>query len=260
MFWTLSRKVSAALAAILLSTMVFTAVFAYHSFQDLLSAQVGSRYSFVVFTIKKNVEDRLSLGLALRQLRQMQDIIEREKVGDANILGIEIFDAHGEILFNTDRGGIGGSVPPDWLAALGGAATQPFSLVDEDNQVVGLPLVNTLGKVEGAVALRYPSAYLERELGDLLTSLAIKWLAVLAVFTVIAVVGALVMFRPVGRKLGAMEGALRKVLAEGGEVVPDLASGDPFEIRFAHFATKSHEAIDHIRGAADEVERLDRLA
>lgn len=260
MFWTLSRKVSAALAGILLSTMVLTALFGYHKFEDLLSAQVGSRYSFVVFTIKKSVEDRLSLGLALRQLRQMQDIIEREKVGDANILGIEIYDAHGEILFNTDRGGIGGSVPTEWLSVLGGAATQPFSLVDDDNLVVGLPLVNTLGKVEGAVALRYPAAYLETELGDLLLTLAVKWLVVLAVFTVIAVVGALILFRSVGAKLGAMESALGKVLAEGGEVVPDSASGDPFETRFADFTAKSREAIDHIRGATDEVERLDRLA
>jgi hypothetical protein len=260
MFWTLARKVSAALAAILLSTMVLTAVFGYQKFHGEMSAQVGSRYSFVVFTIKKNVEDRLSLGLALRQLRQMQDIVEREKVGDPNILGIEIYDARGEILFNTDRGGIGGSVPPDWLTVLGGAANQPFSLTDEDNLVVGLPLVNTLGKVEGAVALRYPTAYLENELGDLLLSLAIKWLAVLAVFTVIAVVGALVMFRSVGSKLGAMERALGKVLAEGGEAVPDTASDDPFEARFAEFAAKSREAIDHMRGATEEVERLDRLA
>lgn len=259
MVWTLSRKVSAALAAILLSTMVLIAIFGYHKFHDLMSEQVRSRYSFVVFTIKKSVEDRLSLGLALRQLRQMQDIIEREKVGDANILGIEIYDERGEILFNTDRGAIGASVPPEWLSVLGGVATQPFSLVDEDNLVVGLPLVNTLGKVEGAVILRYPSAYLEAELGDLLGSLAMRWLVVLGVFAVIAVFGALAMFRSVGTKLAAMETALGKVLAEGGEVVPDPASGDPFEKRYAEFAAKSREAIDHIRDATAEVERLDRL-
>lgn len=260
MFWTLSRKVSVALAAILLSTMVLTALFGYHKFHDLMSSQVGSRYSFVVFTIKKNVEDRLSLGLALRQLRQMQDIVEREKVGDANILGIEIYDAKGEILFNTDRGGIGASVAPEWLEPLKGAANHPFALRDEDNLVVGLPLVNTLGKVEGAVALRYPAAYLENELGDLLAKLAAQWSVVLAVFAVIGVVGALVLFRPVGVKLKAMEAALGKVLAEGGEVVPDPGSADPFDVRFAEFAAKTREAIDHIKGATDEVERLDRLA
>lgn len=260
MFWTLSRKVSAALAAILLSTMVLTAAFGYHKFRDVLSAQVGSRYSFVVFTIKKKVEDSLNLGLALRQLRQVQDTIEREKVGDSNVLGIEVFDAGGEILFNTDRGGIGGSVPAEWTAALHGAASQTLSFTDADALVVALPLVNTLGKVEGAVALRYPAAYLERELGSLLSRLAVQWLAVLAVFSVIAVVGPLLLFRSVGRKLGAMEAVLGKVMAEGGEAMPESRSADSFDHRFADFAAKTREAVDHIRDATQEVERLDRLA
>ncbi len=260
MFWTLPRKVSAALAAILLSTMVLTALFGYHKFHDVMTAQVGSRYSFVVFTIKKNVEDRLSLGLALRQLRQMQDIVEREKVGDANILGIEIYDARGEILFNTDRGAIGASVPSEWLEPLAGAANHPFSLTDDDNLVVGLPLVNTLGKVEGAVVLRYPAAYLENELGDLLGVLAVQWLAVLALFAVAGVLGALVLFRPVAARLRAMEDGLGEVLAEGGAIVADPSAADPFEVRFAEFAAKSREAMDHIKGATAEVERLDRLA
>lgn len=259
MFWTLSRKVSAALAAILFSTMLLTALFGYYKFEDLLSAQVSSRYSFVVFTIKKSVEDRLNLGLALRQLRQVQEIIEREKARDPSILGIEIFDTRGEVQFNTDRGGVGGSVPQDWLVSLDGPATQPFSLTDEDSLMVGLPLVNSLGKVEGAVALTYPAAYLEREQGSLLGKLAVEWLIVFLGFAVIAVVGALVMFREVGQRLGAMERTMAKVMAEGGDAVPDPVAADPFETRFAEFVAKTREAADHIRGATQDVERMDRL-
>lgn len=260
MYWTLSRKVSAALVAILVSTMVLIAVFGYTKFERILSDQVGSRYSFVVFTIKKKVEDSLSLGFALRQLRQVQETIEREKVGDPNILGIEIFDARGEILFDTDRAGVGGMVPPEWVASLGGPATQPFAHVDEDMLIVGLPLVNTLGKVEGGIALLYPAAYLEHELGGLLSVLAIKWAAILAAFSLIAVIGAVMMFRNVGRRLGAMKFALTKVIAEGGEAVPDPHSSDPFEARFAEFVNKTRETMDHVQDATEEVERLDRLA
>lgn len=260
MFWTLSRKVSAALVAILVSTMVLIALFGYTKFEGIMSDQVGSRYSFVVFTIKKKVEDSLNLGLALRQLRQVQETIEREKAGDPNILGIQIFDARGEILFDTDRGGIGGGVPREWLDSLAGTATHPFAHVDEDMLIVGLPLVNTLGKVEGGIALLYPAAYLEHELGGLLSALAVKWAAVLAVFSLIAMIGALLMFRSVGRRLRAMETTLAKVIADGGEAVPDPAVSDPFEIRFAEFTGKTRETMDHVRDATDEVERLDRLA
>lgn len=260
MRWNLSRKVSAALVAILVSTMVLTAVFGYTKFERVLSDQVGSRYSFVVFTTKKKIEDSLSLGLALRQLRQVQEMIEREKVGDPNILGIEIFDARGEILFDTDRGVIGGTVPPEWVAALAGPANHSFKLADEDTRIVGLPLVNSLGKVEGGIALVYPSAYLERELGGLLSELAVKWVAVLMLFALLAAVGSAILFRSVGRRLKTMEATLAKVMAEGGEAVPDPAMADAFEGRFAEFVGKTREAMDHVRDATDEVERLDRLA
>jgi hypothetical protein len=260
MSWSLARKVSAALVALLLCTGLLTAVFGYYKFEDVLSSLVRSRYSFVVFTIKKNVEDRLNLGFALRQLRQIQEAIELEKVRDDQVLGIEIYDSRGEVLFNTDRGGIGTSVPAKWLEPLEATTTQPFSLLDEDAQLVGLPLVNTLGKVEGAVVLRFPAAFLERELGQLLGRLALELLAALAGFSVIAAVASYALLGSVGRRLGGMERTLDKVLADGGFAEPDPRDEGGFETRFAEFVLKTREAVDHISESTDEVERLDRLA
>jgi hypothetical protein len=260
MSWSLARKVSAALVALLLCTGLLTAVFGYFKFEDVLSSLVRSRYSFVVFTIKKNVEDRLNLGFALRQLRQVQETIELEKVRDDQVLGIEIYDARGEVLFNTDRGGIGTTVPAKWLDPLTVTSTQPFSLMDEDVQLVGLPLVNSLGKVEGAVILRFPAAFLERELGQLLSQLAEELLAAMAAFAVIAAIASYVLLGAVGRRLGAMEATLAKVMADGGYAEPDPRDEDGFETRFAEFVSKTREAVDHMSDSTQEVERLDRLA
>lgn len=261
MSWSLARKVSVALVAILLFSMVSTALFGYYKYEDVMSSLVRSRYSFVIFTIKKKVEDSLNLGFALRQLRQVQETIELEKIRDEQVLGIEVYDSRGEVLFNTDRGGIGTSVPEKWLEPLAGQAGHAFSLMDEDSSVVGLPLVNNLGKVEGAVVLRYPTAYLERELGQLLGRLAIELVAVMAAFAVIAVLAATIVLGAVRRKLGAMETTLGRVLAEGGEAVSEATGGNAdFETRFAEFISKTREAADHIRESTVEVERLDRLA
>jgi hypothetical protein len=260
MSWSLARKVSAALVAILLCTGLLTAVFGYYKFEDVLSSLVRSRYSFVVFTIKKNIEDRLNLGFALRQLRQVQETIELEKVRDDQIMGIEIYDARGEVLFNTDRGGIGISVPAKWLEPLALPSSQPFSLMDDDMQLVGLPLVNTLGKVEGAVILRFPAAFVDRELGPLLSRVAVELLAALGLFSVIAMVASYVLLGSVGRRLRAMEQTLNTVLAEGGEAEPDLTDEGGFESRYAEFVAKTREAVDHIAESTQEVERLDRLA
>lgn len=259
MSWSLARKVSMALVGILLSTMLMTGLFGYYKFEDVMSSLVSSRYSFVVFTIKQKIEDRLALGLPLRQLRQVQELMELEKARDDQILGIQIYDPEGEVLFDTERGAIGSRVPALWLEPLAGQATQPFGLRDDDNALVGLPLVNTLGKAEGAVVLRYPGSLLEHELGSLLRRLAIEVAAVLAVFSAIAVAAASWLLGGVRKRLGAMETALAKTLAEGGEAVP-AEDAEELETRFAEFCGKAREAVEQIGEASEEVERLDRLA
>lgn len=256
--WSLARKVSLALVSILLSTLLVTAFFAYYKFESVYSAQVQSRYSFVVFTIKKRVEDSLNLGFALRQLRQVQEIIEREKSRDAQILAVEVYDYRGEVLFDTDRGAIGTKVSEPLVEAIRSGMQQSFSVIDEDNLIVGLPLVNNLGKVDGGVVLRYPIAYVEKGVSGLLTQLLKSIALALLAASAVAVAGLYILFGSVGRKLGGMEAAMGQVLSVGGQAVPD-AGGDSFEERFAEFVSKTRETIDHVRDATDEVGRLDRL-
>ncbi|MGE5516054.1 MAG: hypothetical protein ACM31D_09550, partial [Bacteroidota bacterium] len=105
----------------------------------------------------------------------------------------------------------------------------------------------------------YPGAYLEHELGALLSRLAVEFAAVLVGFSLIAVIAASLLLGGVRRRLHAMETTLTKTLAEGGEAVP--ADGNQeFETHFAQFCGKAREAVEQIGDASDEVERLDRLA
>lgn len=257
--WSLARKVSLALVSILAFTLLVTGFFAYYKFESVFSAQVQSRYSFVVFTIKKRVEDSLNLGFALRQLRQVQEIIEREKLRDPQILAVEVFDSRGEVLFDTDRGAIGSQVSEGLAEAIRGGMQQSFSVLDEDNLIVGLPLVNNLGRVEGGVVLRYPVAYVEKGVGGLAAHLLKSIGIALLASSVVAVAGLYWLFGGVGRKLDSMRGAMEGVLSVGGLAVPETA-GDAFEERFAEFVAKTRETIDHVKEATDEVGRLDRLA
>lgn len=256
--WSLVHKVSLALVSILLSTLLVAGFFAYYKFESVYSSLVQSRYSFVVFTIKKRVEDSLNLGLALRQLRQAQDILEREKTRDPQVIAVEVYDFRGEVLFDTDRGAIGSRVPPNLVEALKGGANQVFGAEDEDTLIVGLPLVNTLGKIEGGVVLRYPAVYVHHGVSGLLWQLTKSAALELAGFSVLAVAGLYLLFGRVGRKLTGMERTLSAVLTTGGTAIPD-GRGDEFEEHFAEFVAKSREAVDHIRDATEEVGRLDRL-
>lgn len=258
MAWSLPRKVSAALLAILLCTAAATAIFGYSKFEGVLSSLVRSRYSVVVFSIKKDIEDRLALGLPLRQLRQVQDAIEREKIDQPQIQGIEVFDAAGEIIFDTDRGAVGAAVSLDWVQAAQAAGHQTFARSEEDSLIVGLPLVDVLGRVVGAVVLRYPAASVAEEVRPLLAGQARSGLILLAGFAALAVLGTYAVLAPFGRRLAAMERQLRTTMAEGGPP-PAPAGNDPFEARFAAFAASTREALEHMQDATQDVGRLDRL-
>ncbi len=259
MAWSLARKVAITLLVILLGTMVVTAFFTTSKLSSVLSSLVQSRYGVQVYAIKRNVEDRLALGFPLRQLRPVQDAIEREKADDSHIQDIEIFDAKGEILFDTDRGAIGSVVPEGWRAVSDSNGGQPFAVEDDESRLVGLPLVNSLGQVEGGVVLRYPGAYLGGEMEPVMHRLLREAAVLLALFSLVAVIGAYALFRPVGRRLAAMETRLAQVIAAGGDAPLATENGDSFEAGFVAFAGKTREVMDHVREASQDVERLDRL-
>ena len=251
----LARKVAATLVLILVCTVAITSFFTYSRLQSVLSSLVESRYGVQLYSVKHDVEARLGLGFPLKQLRSIQDSIDREKLNDQAILDIEVFDARGEILFDTDRGAIGTLVPAEWVksAMVAGAL---FSHPDDDARAVGLPLANSLGEVTGGVALRYPAAYLDNELAPLIAKLAREGLLLLGAAALVALLGAYALFRPVGRRLAGMEAMLA---APPEERFLALDADVSLEERFEAFAAKTREAMDHMREASEDVERLDRL-
>ena len=251
----LARKVAVTLLLILVCTVAITSFFTYSRLHSVLSSLVESRYGVQLYSVKNDVEARLGLGFPLRQLRVVQDSIDREKLNDPAILDIEVFDARGEILFDTDRGAIGTLVPAEWLksAAAGGAL---FSHPDDDARAVGLPLANSLGEVTGGVTLRYPAAYLDNELAPMIGDLARVGLLLLGAAALVAMLGSHVLFRPVARRLTAMEAVLE---APPEEHFAALDADASLEERFDAFAAKAREAMDHMREASEDVERLDRL-
>ena len=251
----LARKVAATLLLILAFTVAVTSFFTYSRLESVLSSLVESRYGVQLYSVKQDVEARLGLGFPLRQLRPVQDALDREKLNDPAIVDLAVFDRHGEILFDTDRGAIGTVVPGEWLtsAASGGAL---FSHPDDDARAVGLPLANSLGEVAGGVVLRYPAAYLDTQLAPVIGSLAREGVLLLGAAALAALLGSYALFRPVGRSLAAMEAVLD---APPEETFAALDGDASLEDRFSAFAAKTGEAMDHMREASEDVERLDRL-
>lgn len=263
MFWTLSHKVSVALLAILVCMMAATCSFAYWKLEDILSAMVRSRYSVVVDAIKVGIEDRNALGIPLYQQRMVQDQLERYKTDDAQITDIEVFNAEGDVLFNSDRGAIGSRVPEGWLRMVSSAATGvDADAGDDESQIVGVVIVGAFGQPTGGVVLRYPVTYLEDRMGVVINRLGVDVVELVAVFGVIAMIGAVILFRPIRRRLLAMEEGLNDVAKRQpheAPPMPDVQDGS-FEGCFHSFEWRTHDVVTHLNAAIEDVERLDRLA
>ncbi len=121
--------------------MAATCSFAYWKLEDILSAMVRSRYGVVVEAIKSSIEDRNSLGIPLYQQHSIQDQLERYKGEDSQIIDIEVFNAQGDILYNSDRGAIGALVPKSWLGLMSDPNWSYADSGDDEGQVVGTPIM-----------------------------------------------------------------------------------------------------------------------
>lgn len=256
---SLSRKVASTLGMVLALAMLGTAALGYFKFISVQSGLVDSRYSFVLFGIKRTIENNLNLGFALRQVRQVQEAVELEKARATRIIGIEVFDQKGEVLFASDRGTLGTEVPRSWLFSLANAgAGATFSISDDDAAGVGLPLINALGTVEGAVVLLYPKGMVEAQLGARLGPLTRDFLLSLALALAVATIGAFLILGAVTRRLKGLEDTLIATMQGKNPALPPGA--EDFEEGFLRFAQRTREAAQQVGESILDVERLDRLS
>lgn len=163
----------------------------------LYAGLAQARFSFVLQGLKSAVELNVGLGFPLAELRLAQDLIEREKAEDEQILAIEVIDDAGRTLFSTDRGTVGEEPPPAWLEAMQEARGHGWRAPERDLVAEATPLVNDFEKTIGYVVLSYAPAYYNHRAGAVAQSLG---LAAAAAAGLVALLVALVGYAA-GRRL-----------------------------------------------------------
>ena len=134
--------------AVLLSALLAMQI-ADRSFTELKEA----RLTVLLFSLRSTIQTSLDLGLQLDDLRQIQDLIEREKAA-AEVRAIDVSDATGVSLFSTDRGAIGDRVPSGWSAAMVEQRGVPFWRAQQRGEVIlGTPVESDFGQVVGQLAV-----------------------------------------------------------------------------------------------------------
>ncbi len=209
-----------------------------------------TRFLFVSQSLKTALELNIGLGFPLAELRVTQDLIEREKADDDQILAIEVLDETGRSLFSTDRGTVGEEAPATWSMALQMAGGQRWTVVERDAIVIGVPIVNDFERTVGYVALQYAKTYFDQRLAEFSESLTLWGLGIFAILALVLLGGATAL-------TAASAARPRALLAIfNGETAPVL-SGDALIDLATAGQEKINSAAAYLDARAKDLQRLD---
>jgi hypothetical protein len=140
-----------AVTVVCISTLMIAIAWKAYGISRVISSNTElARVSVLLNTLKNNTETRLSIGLKLDQISDLQDQIEREKASDGTVLAVDIYNANGMSFYATDRGAIGDKVPAIWKDALKKKVGEKiWQTVDFNEPVFGTHFNGDLGVAGG---------------------------------------------------------------------------------------------------------------
>lgn len=202
--------------------------------------------------IGNSVTNLISVGLPLSALRRTQDLIERGRNRNPQIGAILVFDASGQILYSTDLGEVGRSVPTGWRDAAAGIN------VRTDSELVAIaPLFNSFGSKTGGMALRYALANMASQREEL-------WLLLVAVAAVGLGLTAALADWLTGRILRHFRGGVEAVIADMESLVASRPSselpdtGSPWLMgRYRPFAARARSTLADLERYTRDLARMD---
>jgi len=189
----------------------------YFKYKSTVGQIVKSRVLVVANSIENSVQASLALGLSFGELNMLNSLLDRQKVSDELILGIDIFDTQGKQLYSTDAGQVGQAAPQEWLKAAGKAKAEWY--VEEPSQfVTGIALKNNFDLTVGYLGVRYSRAYVDSAMARVGKRLLGTALPVLAVVALLAPLALILVVRRFEHDMHTMESSFEGRAMAKGEV------------------------------------------
>lgn len=217
--------------------LALCAALVFGSLDRLSLRTTEANVDFLLSQLRDTVEANVGLGLPLSDVRVVQDVIERAKATDDQVLAVEVFSPDGISLFNTDRGSIGEAIPPIWQNAVRYRIENERWRVEElGNIVVGAVIRNDFAEPLGYVALTVSGAARDEHASMVLAGLGRDAVRIAPAALLLVALVSIAMFRWFGR---GFRGLARRL---GGEPMP--AGGDKLPAPFADGADRARTTVD----------------
>ena len=218
----------------------------YFKYRSTAERLVHERLLVTGQAIENTIQSSLGLGLQFSDIGTLPATLERERATDDMILGIDVFDTSGALLYSTDRQRSTRSVPSVWMEAIKKVGNKDWFVGDGADSAAGISVQNNFGLTIGYLALRYSDARLDSAVYAVGRELA---LIALAVFLVAATLASLALIR-------VMNGLTRDVQA----VKTALRTGDPVrsgsDARSGPFGQTLQRFFDTVRSAEGQMAEL----
>jgi len=172
-------------------TMGLMIVLNQHKFGDILRGLDDSRVSVVALDTSRRLRQAVDLGLPIGNIAESDSIVEALIDDYPELQSVSIFDARGGVLVHGGEalGGEGAETPAAWTAGNRGAEGQVWRIEDPESFVVGAPVINNFGKLEGGVAVRYSKARYHRIVDGLTADLVEAAVIIFLASGLLAVLG-----------------------------------------------------------------------
>lgn len=159
-------------------------------------------------SVESSVQGSLALGLQFNEISTMTAILERERSTDDLIVGIDVFDMEGRMLYSTDRLRANRPAPVAWVAAAKAAGNNDWRAEENHEAAAGIALRNNFNLTIGYIALRYNVDRVREAAYAVAGELALQAGLIFAGAAALASLALLWVLNGLGRSLHAVEQGL----------------------------------------------------
>jgi hypothetical protein len=218
----------------------------YFKYRSTAERLVHERLLVTGQAIENTIQSSLALGLQFTDIGTLPGTLERERATDDLILGIDVFDTSGALLYSTDRTRNNRPVPAVWMEAVKRVGNKDWFVGDGNDSAAGISIQNNFGLTIGYLALRYSDERLDQAVHAVGLELALN---ALLVFVVAATLAS-------GALLQVMNGLTGDMLAVKARLRSTDAARTAGPVHKGPFGRALQRYFDTVRGAETQLAEL----
>ncbi len=181
----------------------------YFKYRKTAEQLMEQRLHYLGNSIETNIQQSLAVGLQFTDIGTLPATLERARSSDGILVGIDVFDTEGKVVYSTDPPRVGAVEPDAVLKSAQAYGGKDWALHATGEPAVGNAIQNNFGLLIGHVALRYSSSRVQAMRAEVVRDLAVNGFGVFVGASILATLLLGRGMRSLEREVGSVERALR---------------------------------------------------